>query len=172
MSMDNTTELQIRPLLPEDLPFFREMFYTSLFVAPAEAPFPRSIIDQPHLARYYLDWGGKKDLGWVAEMDHRPVGAVWSRFFPASDAGYGFVEEDAPEIGIALLPAYRGRGIGTALLTKLMSELQKWGVPAVSLSVDKRNRAMQLYRKLGFRTVREDGNAVVMYKPLLRKHSK
>ena len=59
-------------------------------------------------------------------------------------------------IDISLLPEYRGRGIGTALVQALLDE----AVPAggtVRLSVAMSNPAQRLYQRLGFRTVGTDG---------------
>lgn len=60
-------------------------------------------------------------------------------------------------IDVALLPDHRGRGIGTALLTRLIDEAQAMGKP-VRLSVARSNRAgRRLYERLGFRQVAGDG---------------
>jgi GNAT superfamily N-acetyltransferase len=59
-------------------------------------------------------------------------------------------------IDISLLPEYRGRGIGSALLQGLLDEAGRSGA-AVSLTVDMSNPAARLYERLGFRTVSSDG---------------
>jgi ribosomal protein S18 acetylase RimI-like enzyme len=59
-------------------------------------------------------------------------------------------------IDISLLTEYRGRGIGTKLLTDLLEEASRTGV-IMSLYVAESNRARHLYERLGFRTVRSDG---------------
>lgn len=59
-------------------------------------------------------------------------------------------------IDIALAPAARGRGIGTALLRDLLDEAAALH-RHMSLHVDKTNPAMALYRRLGFRTVADRG---------------
>jgi len=59
-------------------------------------------------------------------------------------------------IDITLLPEYRGRGIGSALLQALLAEAVQTG-SAVRLSVEQCNPAQRLYRRLGFKTVGTDG---------------
>lgn len=52
-------------------------------------------------------------------------------------------------LNLFLLPAYRGRGIGSAILLQLLVQTKKQG-KAVTLSVMKRNRALGFYRRHGF----------------------
>jgi ribosomal protein S18 acetylase RimI-like enzyme len=50
-----------------------------------------------------------------------------------------------------VLPGYRGKGIGAALLQHVINEAKKQGVLRLTLLTDKQNtRAQALYRKLGF----------------------
>jgi len=67
--------------------------------------------------------------------------------------------EDTPEavrlIDIAILPAFRNRGIGTSIIEKLQQAALKKDVP-VCLSVFRLNPARVLYLRLGF--TETDGN--------------
>jgi ribosomal protein S18 acetylase RimI-like enzyme len=153
---DATTQHQravsstIRPAGPADQVFISEMQYEALFVPPGEVPFPRSILDRPDILRYHAGFGALPgDVGVIAEDSaQRLVGAAWVRLV----AGYGFVDALTPELGIAVVADARGNGVGSALLAELLAI-----VPRLSLSVDTRNRAMRLYERFGFRTVRIDG---------------
>jgi GNAT superfamily N-acetyltransferase len=50
-----------------------------------------------------------------------------------------------------VLPGYRGKGIGAALLQHVIGEAKKQGALRLTLLTDKQNkRAQALYRKLGF----------------------
>jgi GNAT superfamily N-acetyltransferase len=52
---------------------------------------------------------------------------------------------------MVVLPGYRGKGIGTALLAYVVAEARKQGVLRLMLLTDRQNkRAQALYRKLGF----------------------
>jgi len=59
-------------------------------------------------------------------------------------------------VEIALLPAHRGRGIGTALVQDLLREAAAAKKP-VRLSVLKGQRAFRLYERLGFEKTGGDG---------------
>jgi ribosomal protein S18 acetylase RimI-like enzyme len=57
---------------------------------------------------------------------------------------------------IALLPEFRGAGIGTALINELLAEAREAGKP-VTLHVEKTNPAGRLYQRLGFSVVEDTG---------------
>jgi GNAT superfamily N-acetyltransferase len=137
---------ELRAAKVSDQPFLWEMLYLALFVPPGERPLPRSLLHEPAIARYVEGWGIRSgDSGLIALVDGAPVGAAWLRCFPASEPGYGFVDESIPELSIAVLPAHRGKGIGKRLLERLLQ-----GVHATSLSCDPANPSWRLYVRLGF----------------------
>ena len=49
---------------------------------------------------------------------------------------------------VAILPAFRGRGVGTALMRALLAEADERGMPVVTLSAQ--THALDFYRRLGF----------------------
>ena len=150
-------KLTIRPILQADELFLWEMLYQALYVPEGHSPFPRDIVQQPEIAQYVQGWGQLNDEGLIACDDEMPVGAVWIRRM----RGYGFVDDDTPELSIALLPGYRGQGIGTHLMKELFAILQG-RFKALSLSVSKENPSLLLYQRLGFEVVRDDGSSVTM----------
>jgi ribosomal protein S18 acetylase RimI-like enzyme len=52
-------------------------------------------------------------------------------------------------VDIALLPEFRGAGVGSRLLAELLAEADQAGKP-VSIHVEKLNPALRLYQRLGF----------------------
>jgi GNAT superfamily N-acetyltransferase len=66
-------------------------------------------------------------------------------------------------VDIALLPKYRGQGIGTTILEAILSEGQRLGLP-VSIHVERFNPAMRLYTRLGFRQIEDKGVHYLMEK--------
>jgi GNAT superfamily N-acetyltransferase len=154
---------EIREASPEDASFLREMLFLSIHVPPGEAPPPRAILEEPDILRYQVGFGRRPgDWAGVAEIGDEAVGAAWFRCFSANAPGYGFVRDDIPELGIALIPDARGRGIGTLLLTTAVNEARRRGHPGLSLSVDPRNPAQRLYRRMGFRELPRTGGGIVM----------
>ena len=78
-----------------------------------------------------------------------------------------YVNRSAEEIriiDISLLPAFRGKGIGTLLLTGLLDEATAAG-STVSIHVERFNPAMRLYIRLGFSVVGDEGVYLLMERP-------
>ena len=59
-------------------------------------------------------------------------------------------------VDIALLPAFRGRGIGERLLRPILEAAAELGLP-VRIHVERSNPALRLYRRLGFAPIGEEG---------------
>jgi GNAT superfamily N-acetyltransferase len=59
------------------------------------------------------------------------------------------LEKEIRLVDVALLPEWRGQGIGAQLIRELLSEAARAGLP-VRLHVEKFNPARQLYERLGF----------------------
>lgn len=59
-------------------------------------------------------------------------------------------------LDIAVLPEYRGKGIGGMLLQQLMVEAADGAIP-LRLHVEQGNRAKRLYERLGFRVITDRG---------------
>ena len=154
----------IRPFrqVATDQSFLWDMLFESIFVAPGEASPPRSVLDDPRLAHYVAEMGSRVgDRAWIAEAsDATLIGAVWMRCLPADDPGYGFVDADTPEMGMAVVEESRGAGIGTGLLVTALASVSR-----LSLSVDSRNPAMGLYERHGFVVVGGDAaNPTMLYR--------
>jgi GNAT superfamily N-acetyltransferase len=59
-------------------------------------------------------------------------------------------------LDIALLPAYRGHGIGGHLMGQVIAEAQAVGKP-VQVHVERFNPAGRLYERLGFKQIADEG---------------
>jgi GNAT superfamily N-acetyltransferase len=110
--------------------------------------------------RYVANWGRPGDAGLIAFDGRGPYGAAWYRVFSAEEPGFGFVDEQTPELTIAVVPSRRGQGVGGELLEALLAQARTDGFAAVSLSAE--HEQTELYERHGFVAVGDDGKAVTM----------
>jgi len=165
-SMSQQTQYKIRSLRPADQPLLWEMLYLSLFVPEGNAPFERDILEQPDISKYVRDWGRATDFGFVTvDENNQPLGAIWLRLLIGEEKGYGYVDDSTPELGMAVLPEYRGQGMGTILLTHSVEAATR-SYEQISLSVAAENPALRLYERLGFEVVAEIGTSLTMRRKL------
>ena len=120
---------------------------------------PGHLLGNPALARYVVGFGRPGDLGVVALRGDAPVGAAWVRLLVGAERGYGWVDDDTPELAIAVLPEAVNTGVGTAMLTELLARARE-RFSGVSLSVRTDNPARRLYVRLGFEPVAQATNRV------------
>ena len=142
---------------PHDVPFLRDMLHHAYYWR-ENAP---EMEDLP-VSRYVLGWGRRGDASVIAIEDAWPVGAAWYRLFTKDEPGYGFVDEETPELSIAIVPSKRGSGLGSELLDALLERARADGYGAISLSVEQGSPAIGLYERHGFSQVGEDDGGVTM----------
>jgi ribosomal protein S18 acetylase RimI-like enzyme len=87
----------------------------------------------------------------VILVDGEPVGAL------GVESRHG----DRYVTRIEILPSYQSLGLGTEIIRDLVEETHREG-KAVSLHVFSGNRALAIYRRVGFREVSQEGNRVFM----------
>ena len=152
-------DYQIRLMDPQEYPLLDDFLYEAIFLPAGVEPPPRDILQQEDLQVYVRDFGRHRgDHCLCAEADGKVVGAVWVRFMH----DYGHLDDDTPSLAISLYPAYRGHGIGTELMRRMLEMLPEYGISRVSLSVQKENYAVRMYRNVGFETVRETDEEYLM----------
>ena len=72
------------------------------------------------------------------------------------------VDDETPSFAISLYKKYRGQGIGTRLMKKMLALLKEKGYKRASLAVQKANYAVRMYEKVGFKTVDENDEEYIM----------
>lgn len=152
-------QYKIRSLSAGEFDLLKDFLYEAIFVPEGVTSPPKSIINQPELQIYITDFGKKKDdIALIAEVNNKPIGAVWVRIMN----DYGHVDNDTPSFAISLLKDYRGLGIGTDLMQKMLCILKDKGYKQASLAVQKANYAVKMYKKLGFSIVDENEEEYIM----------
>ena len=152
-------DYKIRPISAREVRLLQDFLYEAIFVPEGLSVPPKSIINQPELQVYITGFGTKKDdIGLAAEIDNKPVGAVWVRIMN----DYGHIDNDTPSLAISLHKDYRGLGIGTALMKEILRILKDRGYKQASLAVQKANYAVRMYQKTGFEIVDENEEEYIM----------
>ena len=142
----------LRPETEADVPFLRRLYVSTRWeeVAPiidwSETQKVTFLESQFTLQRHhYLRYYASTDRA-ILEQDGVPVG----RLYIDRQTGTLLV------VDIALLPEWRGGGVGTALMQAVIAEAHAAG-KTVTITVEKLNPALRLYRRLGFRDVADKG---------------
>ncbi len=157
----------IREIKHKEIDFLRESLYMALYVPEGQPPFPKSVLDNPDIAKYIDHWGTlPNDLALVAVLNDELIGAIWGRTFSSHKAGYGFIDENTPEICMAVKEKFRNQGIGTKLIDEISKIYFSKGIKSISLSVDKLNRAKSFYVRKGFILAEDKGADATMKKVL------
>ena len=149
----------IREMRLEETPLLDDFLYEAIFIPEGVAAPPRSIIENEDLQVYVKDFGQMPDdRCLVAVCDGKIVGALWTRIMK----DYGNIADDIPSLAMSLYKEYRHKGIGTELLKSILQLLRKDGYKQVSLSVQKANYAVRMYRKAGFEVLKETPEEYIM----------
>ncbi len=149
----------IRKMQKDEYCLLSDFLYEAIYIPDGTAAPPKSVIACPELQVYIADFGNSKhDKALVAEVGGNIVGAIWARIMN----DYGHIDENTPSLAMSVLKVYRGMGIGTSLLTQMLSAEKAAGYAKLSLSVQKNNYAVKLYRKAGFNTVDENNEEYIM----------
>lgn len=152
-------EYSIRKMTVSEYPLLNDFLYEAIFIPDGIEPPPRNIITSPELQIYVDRFGElKDDFALVAEVEKKIIGAVWVRIMN----DYGHIDDKTPSLAISLYKECRGQGIGTDMMKEMLSLLKTHGYKRVSLSVQKANYAAEMYRKIGFEIIKENGDEWIM----------
>lgn len=159
MLSDKQKKYVIRSLRKDETELLKDFLYEAIFIPDgAEAP-EKNIVEKPELRVYTDDFGSREsDNCLVADFGGKVVGAVWTRIMN----DYGHVDDDTPSFAISLYKEYRKQGIGTQLMVKMLELLRRQGYEKASLSVQKANYAVKMYKNVGFKTVDENDEEYIM----------
>lgn len=149
----------IRPIKSTEIMLLTDFVYEAIFQKDMDNLVPGTIIQDHSIWIYIEGFGSKKDdYCFVAEVDEKIVGAVWVRCIDA----FGHIDDTVPEFAISVYPQYRGKGIGTELMRKMIEYLSEKGYSKTSLAVQKDNYALKMYQKAGFEISVENEQEYIM----------
>lgn len=151
-------DYKIREIKESEYPVLTDFLCEAIFIPEGMEKPPKSIVEQPELQVYIAGFGKADDWCLVAEVKEKIVGAVWVRIMN----DYGHIDDETPSLAISLYEEYRHLGLGTVLMKAMLQFLKDKGYKQTSLSVQKTNYAVNMYRKAGFQVVRENEEEYIM----------
>lgn len=148
---DRPDGIRLRPIGESDFPFLRDLYAQVRADELAPVPWPQEAkraflasqfeLQHRHYSSVYV---GADFL--LIENNSGPIGRIYVHRTPA----------EISLMEVSLLPAWRGQGIGSALLHELLDEARASSTP-VTLHVESFNPARRLYERHGFRLVENRG---------------
>jgi ribosomal protein S18 acetylase RimI-like enzyme len=144
LSADPVPAASLRPAEPSDRPFLLEVYTSTRADELAQVPWAddakRAFLEQQFTAQdtdYRRNW---PDASYqVIVVDGKPAGRLY----------VDRADREIHILDIALLPAFRNRGVGSRLLRSLADEGDASG-RLLSIYVERLNPARALYGRLGF----------------------
>jgi ribosomal protein S18 acetylase RimI-like enzyme len=142
--------MNLRPLAPADQAVLWELLHVALWDPPPAGLRPREILHHPAVRIYAEDWGRRPgDVGVIGEIEGEIAGACWMRLVTGGE-GLGYVDDETPQLGIALFPKFQHQGHGEPLMLAALEAARLHGYKQVSLTVHPENPAIRLYERCGF----------------------
>ena len=152
-------DYRIREMEKDEYPLLKNFLYEAIYIPEGEKIPDKSIVNLSELQIYYKDFGSfKDDIALAADVKDKVIGAAWVRIMD----DYGHIDNETPSLAMSLFKEYRNLGIRTVLLNEFLSELKIRGYLKVSLSVQKDNYAQKMYKKAGFKVIKENEEEYIM----------
>jgi ribosomal protein S18 acetylase RimI-like enzyme len=150
---------KIRKINSDEIVVLNDFLYEAIFIPEGIQPPSKDIILQSELQVYVKEFGMYKgDIAFVAEIEGKIVGAVWTRIMN----DYGHIDDNIPSFAISLYKEYRRYGIGTEMMRTALLELKEQGFLKASLAVQKENYAVKMYKTVGFKIIDENDEEFIM----------
>jgi len=148
--------ISLRPITPEDTSFLARLYASTRWdeLAPTgwsdeeKTVFCRRQFDaqSAHCREHYPGAAFQ-----VIEQEGAPIGRLYVARW----------EKEIRIVDISLLAEARGTGLGTKLLRELQEEARSAG-KSLTIHVERFNRALQLYLRLGFKEIEDKGVYLLM----------
>lgn len=148
--------LTLRPAVAGDAEFLESVYVSTREEEMAAWGWP------PEQQRAFLKMQfDARNRSYQAAFEHAQHSVLLVAGAPAGTLIVDRVGNEIRLVDIALLPRYRSRGLGTRVISGLIEESSRKGVP-LRLSVLHGNRAIRLYQRLGFVVVESDAMYIEM----------
>lgn len=150
-------ERSVRQADAADAPFLQRMIWEALLASPNLFEELGSEAIRAHEERYWGNWTPDSAPAFVAHDGNGD--AIGALVLYRNENGEGL----SWRVGMAVAHGARGKGVGEELLRHALGYARDEGGRAITLFVDKENdRAINLYRKVGFAELGDEGSTIEM----------
>lgn len=126
----------IRRMRQSEYALLPELLLKAIYLPEGTPPPPFEAVFSPELLPYTVGFGaGAYDRALCAVVRGTVIGAVWVRLVRV----FGYLDDATPELVLVVEEPFRGRGIGTELLRRMLLLAADEGVQHLSLSVQRAN---------------------------------
>lgn len=151
MPAQPTPGIALRPCVAQDVEFLRRVYHSTrdgeMRMLPWSDADKAAFLDMQFEAQRKHYEGAYPGCAFqVVEIDGAAAGRLY----------VDRTEKDINVLDIALLPPFRGRGVGTKLIEAILEEARS-SLRSVTLHVEQYNPARRLYERLGFRSLGSNG---------------
>ena len=144
-------KITFRPITEGDMEFLARLYASTRWEELQQAPwtdeqrlaFLRQQFDAQHI--YYMEHYVDAAFD-IVLVENKPAGRLYLHRR----------KDEIRLVDIALLPEFRGRGLGSRLMHDVLEEGRTSGLP-VRIHVEHNNPALRLYHRLGFRKIDDHG---------------
>ncbi|HEX2296264.1 MAG TPA: N-acetyltransferase [Actinomycetota bacterium] len=148
--------MELRAVVPDDRPFLRAVYGSTRWEELEQTGWTdaqkNAFLDQQFAAQ---------DAHYTQNYDGATYSVIVVDGFPAGRLYVARWPDEIRIMDVALLPAARGRGVGTGLLRDLIEEAAA-ATKRLTIHVERENPALRLYQRLGFAPVEERGPYYLM----------
>ena len=149
--MSMTKQITFRPINNDDLDFLQRVYFSTreeeMKIVPWTDDQKQAFLHQQFDAQHTYYQEQFKDAKFeVILRDDQPIGRLY----------LDRRENEHRIIDIAILPEFRGQGIGGGIMRDLLDEAIQVNKP-VTIHVERNNQAMHLYERLGFQMIEDQG---------------
>jgi ribosomal protein S18 acetylase RimI-like enzyme len=148
--------IRFRPITSDDEPFLSQVYASTrldeLAVTDWDDAQKAAFLQMQFVAQHKFYQENYTDTDFLVILqDDTPIGRLYVARW----------KDEIRIVDIALLPTYRGTGIGTTILRDLLAEADAKGKP-VRIHVERNNPALRLYQRLGFVMIEDKGVYLLM----------
>jgi len=157
-AVETQTQFILRPATADDVAFLQTVYASTRADELTQLPWNEAqrsafirmqfTAQRQHYLKHYPN--ARQDLIVTAEQ---PIG----RLYVNRGDGIHIID-------ITLLPEHRGQGVGTSIISALIDEATE-ARKTVSIYVESFNRSKNLFERLGFKEIEEDGFNLLLERP-------